>query len=140
MKLSPHLGFSGQCEAAFHFYERCLGGKIVTMITYGDSPLAEQVPPEWRGKIMHATLTFGANALAGADILPEKYESPKGFQLLLSLDDPVEAERIFQSLAEDGKVQMPLQQTFWALRFGVLTDRFGFVWEINCEAAQPNPV
>jgi PhnB protein len=133
MKLNPHLSFGGQCEAAFQFYERCLGGKILTMLTYGNSPMAEQVPPEWRGKILHATLTVGDNVLVGADVLPEQYEPPKGFQVLLGMDDPVEAERIFQALAENGTVQMPLQKTFWAVRFGVLVDQFGVPWEINCE-------
>jgi PhnB protein len=67
MKLNPHLSFGGQCQAAFQFYERCFGGKILTMLPYGDSPMAEQVPPEWRGKIVHATLTVGDNVLMGAD-------------------------------------------------------------------------
>src|SRR5712692_447558 len=135
MKLNPHLSFGGQCEAAFQFYERCFGGKILTMLTYGNSPMAEQVPPEWRGKILHATLTVGDNVLMGADALPEQYEQPKGFQVLLGIDDPVDAERIFQALAENGTVQMPLQKTFWAVRFGVLVDRFGVPWGINCEQA-----
>jgi PhnB protein len=95
--------------------------------------MAEQVPPEWRGKILHATLTVGDNVLVGADVLPEQYEPPKGFQVLLGMDDPVDAERIFQALAENGTVQMPIQNTFWAVRFGVLVDQFGVPWEINCE-------
>ncbi len=135
MKLNPHLAFGGQCEAAFHFYERSLGGKIVTMLTYGNSPMAEQVPLEWRGKIVHATLTVGNSVLMGADVLPERHEQPKGFHLVLAIDDPVDAERVFQNLSEDGSVQMPLQKTFWAVRFGVVVDQFGISWEINCEQA-----
>jgi PhnB protein len=137
MKLNPHLSFGGQCEDAFQFYERCFGGKILTMLTYGNSPMAEQVPPEWRGKIAHATLTVGDNVLMGADVLPDQYERPRGFQVLLGIDDPADAERVFQALSENGTVHMPLQKTFWALRFGVLVDRFGVPWEINCE--QPRP-
>ncbi len=133
MKLSPHLAFNGECEAAFQFYERCFGGKIATMLSYSNSPMAEQAPPEWKGKILHATLNFGDNILAGSDSLPGQYEKPKGFQVLLGIDDSVEAERIFNALAENGMVLMPIQQTFWALRFGVLIDRFGIPWEINCE-------
>jgi len=133
MKLSPHLSFNGECEAAFRFYERCFGGDIVTMLAYGNSPMAEQAPPEWKGKILHATLNFGDNVLAGSDSLPGQYERPKGFQVLLGIDDQVEAERIFNALAENGTVLMPIQQTFWALRFGVLVDRFGIPWEVNCE-------
>ena len=135
MKLNPHLTFSGQCEAAFKFYERCFGGKIVTMLTWGSSPMAQQAPPEWREKILHATLAVGSNVLIGADILPEQYEQPKGFSVLLGIDDPVDAERIFHALAENGTVQMPIQKTFWAVRFGVLVDQFGTPWEINCEQA-----
>src|SRR5580698_1133371 len=111
MKLNPHLAFNGECETAFRFYERCFGGSIVTMLTYGDSPMADQAPPEWSGKILHATLTLGDNILAGSDSLPGQYEQPKGFHVLLGIGDPVEAERIFQALAENGKVLMPIQQT-----------------------------
>jgi PhnB protein len=135
MKLNPHLVFNGECEAAFQFYGRCFGGRIVTMLSYGDSPMAEQAPPEWSGKILHATLNFGDNVLMGSDSLPGQYEQPKGFQALLGIGDPGEAERIFDALAENGTVLMPIQQTFWALRFGVLVDRFGIPWEINCEQA-----
>jgi PhnB protein len=136
MKLNPHVSFGGQCEDAFYFYERCFGGKILTMLTYGNSPMAEQVPREWRGKIVHATLTVGDNVLMGADVLPEQYEKPKGFHLLIGTADPLEAERIFGTLSENGTVQMPLQKTFWAVRFGVLVDQFGVSWEINCEQAE----
>lgn len=132
MKLSTHLVFGGQCQAAFKFYERCLGGEILTMLTYGDSPTAEQVPLEWRGKIAHATLKIGDGTLMGADVLPEQYERPKGFHVLLAMEDPAEAERIFGALAENGTVPMPLQETFWAARFGVLVDRYGISWEVQC--------
>ena len=89
-------------RSRFKFYERCLNGKILTMLTYGDSPMAEQVPPEWRGKIVHATLTAGDSTLMGADVLPEQYERPKGFHVLVGVDDPTEAERIFEALVENG--------------------------------------
>ena len=132
MKLSPHLHFKGQCEQAFLFYQHCFGGALPTMLSYGDTPMAETVPAEWRSKIIHATLTFGNNTLMGADVQPDQYEKPTGFQVVLSLSDPQEAERIFAALSENGKVPMPLQQTFWAARFGVLVDQFGIPWEINC--------
>jgi PhnB protein len=113
MTVNPHLSFDGQCEAAFKLYERCLGGKIF-MLTRGNSPMKDQAPPEWQDKIAHATLTFGQNSLAGSDPAPGGYERPKGFALLLNLANPEEAERIFRTLAENGTVQMPLQETFWA--------------------------
>ena len=136
MRLNPHLAFGGQCEAAFKFYERCLGGKIVTMLTYGKSPMAEQVPPRWREKILHATLAVGDNVLMGGDPVPEQYEQPKGFTVLLGIDDPADAERLFHALAENGTVRWPIQKTFWALRYGGLVDQFGVPWEINCGEAQ----
>lgn len=136
MKLNPHLSFGGNCQDAFQLYERCLGGKIITMLTYGNSPMAEQVPPEWRGKIVHATLQAGDNVLYGADVLPEQYERPRGFHITLGLADPAEAERTYRALAEKGTVQMPLQKTFWAVLFGVLVDQYGISWEINCEQPQ----
>ena len=135
MKLNPHLSFNGQCEAAFRFYERILGGKCVTMLTYGDSPMAEQVPLAWRQKICHATLTADDLVLMGADVLPEKYERPTGFAVMLGMDDPKDAERIYNALAENGTVQLPLQKTFWAICFAVLVDQFGIPWEINCGQA-----
>ncbi|HET7840038.1 MAG TPA: VOC family protein, partial [Terriglobia bacterium] len=122
MEVSPHLTFKGQCEAAFEFYARILGGTIVTMLAYRNSPIAEQVPPEWRSKIVHASLMVGHIRLAGADALPADYEPPRGFYVLLSVDDPADARRKFQALAENGTVRMPIQTTFWSPAFGVLVD------------------
>jgi PhnB protein len=136
MKLNPHLTFNGQCQAAFQFYERCLGGKIQFMLAYADSPMAEQVPPERRGNIVHATLSIGDSTLQGADVLPEQYEQPKGFYVLLHIDDPKETERMFQMLSENGTVQMPLQKTFWSTCFGVLVDQYGIPWELHCTQTQ----
>jgi PhnB protein len=133
MQLNPYLTFNGQCEAAFKFYERCLGGKIEFMLTHGESPMAQQTPAGWRNKIMHARLVVGDKVLMGSDAPPERYEGPKGFSVSLGIDTPAEAERVFSALAENGTVQMPLQETFWALRFGTLVDRFGIPWMVNCE-------
>ena len=132
MRFIPHLIFGGQCEAAFKFYERALGGNIVTMLTYGNSPMAEQVPLEWRDKIVHANLTVDDTVLAGADVLPDRYERPQGFYVLLEIADPLRAEHMFHALAENGAVQMPIQKTFWSPAFGVLVDQFGIPWEISC--------
>jgi PhnB protein len=136
MQLNPYLMFNGQCEAAFRFYEQCLGGKITAMMTYKESPeplMIEQMPPEWRDKIMHTSLTIGNQELMGSDNPPGYDEEPKGFSVSISLNDPAEAERIFRTLAENGTVRMPFQQTFWAHRFAMLVDRFGIPWMINCD-------
>ncbi|MBW4550960.1 MAG: VOC family protein [Aphanocapsa sp. GSE-SYN-MK-11-07L] len=133
MKLNPYLSFNDECEAAFKFYEQCLGGKIDSMMTYGDSPMAEQTPPEKLDKIMHVSLTVGDTVLMGSDAPPQMFEKPQGFSVSLVFTDPAEAERIFNALAENGTVQMPLQATFWAARFGMVVDRFGTPWMINCD-------
>jgi PhnB protein len=133
MQLNPYLSFNGQCEAAFRFYERVLGGKIVMMFTYGEAPEAEHASPDWHGKIMHARLTLGDKALMGSDAPRDRFERPKGFHVSIGIDDPAEAESIFHALAENGTVTMPIQETFWAARFGMLVDQFGIPWMINCE-------
>src|SRR5438128_2458469 len=92
MKSNPYLSFDGQCQAALKFYERCLGGKIVYMMTYAQSPIAEQVPPEWAKRIYHATFSLGDQTLGAADAPPGSYRSPQGLSLTLDLDAPVDAD------------------------------------------------
>ena len=133
MQLYPNLTFDGRCEAAFKFYEECLHGRTAFMMTYEDTPMDLQTPSDWRKKISHATFTHADFTFCGSDAPPGRYQKPQGFALQFNLSDPVEAERIFKALAENGIVQMPLQETFWALRFGVLVDQFGIPWLINCE-------
>jgi PhnB protein len=135
MQLNPYLTFSGQCEAAFKFYEKVLGGKIEAMMTYGSSPMAEQTQPQWRNKIMHARVSVGDKMLMASDAPPDRYEAMKGIMVTLGIDDPGEAERIFGALSEKGTVQMAIQETFWATRFGMLVDQFGTPWMVNCEKA-----
>ncbi len=135
MQLNPYLLFNGQCEAAFNFYEKCLGGKIVTKVTHGESPMAKDTPPERHKEILHARLMVGNNVLMGSDAPPERYEKPQGFSVTLGLDTPEETERIFEALSEKGTLHMPLQETFWAVRFGMLVDQFDIPWMINCEKA-----
>ncbi len=133
MQLNPYLMFDGTCEEAFKFYEGALGGKIVAMMRHEGSPMESQVPAEWRQKIMHARLTIGDEVLMGSDCPPNQCEPMKGFSVTLSIENPTEAERLFQALSPGATVQMPIQETFWAQRFGMLVDRFGTPWMINCE-------
>jgi PhnB protein len=135
MQVNSYLYFNGQCEAAFKFYEKILGGKIVAMMPHEGTPAAESVPPEWRKKIIHARLVVGDTVLMGSDAPPAHQEEMKGFSVTIGIDDPKEAERIFHALAENGIVRMPIQETFWAVRFGMLADQFGTPWMINCERA-----
>jgi PhnB protein len=135
MQVNPYLFFNGNCEEALKFYEKALGGKIEGMMTHGASPAAQHVGPEWQNKIIHARFVVGGQVLMGSDAPPEHYHPPQGFSVSLSVKQASDAERIFQALAENGKVQMPIQETFWAVRFGMLVDRFGIPWMVNCEKA-----
>lgn len=135
MQSNTYLFFDGECKAAFKFYEQCLGGKIDEMMTYGDAPMSEEIPSEQRDRIIHANLTVGSMVLMGSDTPPDGFKKPQGFSVNLQFDDLVEAERIFQKLAENGTVKMPFQETFWSTRFGMLVDRFGTPWMINVQQA-----
>ena len=134
MKLNPYLFFKGNCEEAFNFYAELLRGKIEMMMPHRGSPAEGHVGPEWQDKIMHARLSFGDQVLMASDAPPGTgAEAMKGFSVSLNVDSPAEAERVFGGLAEGGAVQMALAETFWAVRFGMLVDRFGTPWMINCE-------
>ena len=136
MQLNPYLNFDGQCEAAFKFYERVLGGKITFSMTWGEMPGADQFPAETHKLIMHATLSIGDEVLMGADSQPGGYQQPKGMNVSLHVKDTAEGERIFNALAESGTVQMAFQKTFWSPGFGMCVDQFGIPWMINCEQAR----
>jgi PhnB protein len=131
MKLNPCLSFDGRCEAAFKFYLQCLGGHMQTKMTWGESPMADQVPAEWRDRIVHSTMVVGETELMGSDAPPDRYEQPKGFFVTIQVEDPTEAETVFNKLAEKGAIQMPMQKTFWSPGFGMLVDQFGIPWMIN---------
>jgi PhnB protein len=129
----PHLTYGGDCEEAFRSYQRIFGG-ATRFVPYGGSPMADTMPEGWQGKLAHATLTAEAMTLAGADLAPDSYQRPRGFYVLLEVDDTIRTREIFDALAAGGEVSMPLQATFWSSAFGVLVDRFGIPWEINCTA------
>jgi PhnB protein len=132
MQVNPYLIFDGNCEAAFKVYHQILGGDLGDMMTFAGSPAEGAVPPELGDKIMHTQLTFGDWGIMGSDCMPGQYEAPQGFSVSLQIADPAEAERVFNALAEGGKIQMPLAETFWAKRFGMAIDKFGIPWMINC--------
>jgi PhnB protein len=133
MRFSTHLIFDGHCRAAFEYYARLLDATIVTMLPFGDSPLADKVPLDWQGKILHATLELGTFQLFGSDALPDGYVSPRGFSVALGVDGFAQTKKTFDGLADAGRILLPLQRTFWSSGFGMLIDRFGVPWEISCE-------
>jgi PhnB protein len=139
MELNAYLVFNGKCREAFTFYERCFGGKIEAIMTVGESPMAEQAPPDQRNNVIHARMVVDGKVLMGSDAPAAMYEQPKGFSVTITVDDPGRAERLFNELAQGGSIRMPLQQTFWSPRFGMLVDRFGIPWMISCSPeAQPS--
>jgi PhnB protein len=94
MQMNPYLSFKGECEAAFKFYERCLGGQSGTIFRYAGTPLADSVPADWSDKVMHGSLTLGGTVLMGGDVAPDAYEEPKGFSLSLHFKGIAETERV----------------------------------------------
>ena len=142
MRINPYLMFNGQCEAAFKFYQQCLGGTIQAMLKFSDAPKGEdaqagcgELPPGSEDLIMHACLLLDGQMLMASDTPPHcPYEGVKGCAVSLNVDSIAEAERIFAALSDNGTVQMRLGTTFWAARFGMCIDRFGVRWMINCEA------
>lgn len=139
MQVVTNLTFDGNCEEAFARYARVLGATLTFSLRYGDSPMAAQVPDSWRNKIAHCTLTLAdGGRLLGNDSVPGTYEPSRGFSLTTNPADAEAARSVFDALADGGQVTMPLQETFWALAFGTLIDRFGIPWAINCEQEQPS--
>ena len=132
MQTNTYLFFKGNCEEAFKFYEKTLGGKIEAMLSHAGTPAESQVPAEWKNKIIHARLKLGDQFLMASDAPPDRSQTPQGFYVNLGFEDPAEAERIYGALSKGGTVNMELQETFWAKKFGMFTDRFGTPWMINC--------
>ncbi|HEY5331789.1 MAG TPA: VOC family protein [Acidobacteriaceae bacterium] len=133
MKLSTHLSFDGNCDEAMKFYEATFGGKIEFKMTWAESPMCDQVGADFQDKMMHESLKVGDTIVMGADAPPGRYQKPQGIVVSVALGDLAAAESVFKALAEGGSVQMPIQETFWAKRFGMCTDRFGIPWMVNCE-------
>ena len=132
MKPSINLSFNGNCAEALRFYEQTLRAKILFELSWGESPLASAAPPQWSAKICHSTLFVGDTTFHGVDVLPGTYKPPRGFSIVLDMDDLDESGRLFQVFAERGQVQVPLQETFWAQLYGKVVDPFGIAWEVSC--------
>ena len=133
VKISPYLNFQGNCAEALAFYEDVFHGKVLFMQSFGDSPMSGDVPDNWQNATMHATLQIGDQLIMASDAPGDRYKKPQGFAVSYATTDVAAAERIFAALTAGGAVEMDLQETFWAERFGMVTDRFGTPWMINCE-------
>jgi len=136
MKLFTHLNFGGNCEEAFRFYEKHLGGRITMMMKATELPPAMK-PPGSPNAVIHARMSVASVELIGNDV-PEEYFKPiRSSYLYLTVDSVAEAERVYAALKEGGEVTMPIAETFFATRFAQLRDRFGVLWSIIHERARP---
>jgi len=133
MKLQTYLNFNGNTREAFEFYAKLFNGKIVAMMKYADMPAEGGCPPEIGNLILHARVDFGDQRLMATDATPHHpYKGMTGAYVVTEVAEPAEADRIFKALAEKGEIEMPIQETFWAHRYGITKDRFGVQWMVNC--------
>jgi PhnB protein len=137
MKLHTYLNFGGNCEEAFRFYEKNLGGKIEMMMRYADQPDPKNVPPGTEKLVLYVNMSIGETQLMGSDVPPERFQPMRSVYLSLAVDSSEEAERIFKLLNEGGEIFMPMAETFFAFRFGMLRDRFGTSWMILHQKQMP---
>lgn len=136
MYLAPYLTYDGNAETAFLRYAELLGGKIELLLRYGEAPdgSCDDLSAEAKNRVMHVRLAAKDWVLMASDAGAHyPYQGVQGISISLNVDSAADAERIFQGLAEGGKVTMPLAQTFWAERFGCVTDAYGVAWMINFE-------
>jgi PhnB protein len=134
MKSTPYLNFDGKCAEAFRFYGEALKAGEPRLMTFAESGMGDGMSPAEQQMIMHARLDLGGGAeLYGSDAPGGRYRAPQGFSVSLEIETPEEADRVFAALGQGGHVEMPIQETFWARRFGMLTDRYGIPWMIDCE-------
>ena len=132
--LVPYFTFPGNCREAMHFYKECLNGEILQIQTFGEAGMREN--PQMIERILHAEVKAGEILLMASDGMPDfNAQSGNTLSLNINLSDPDEQTRIFNALARGGSVSMPLQDTFWGARYGMLTDQFGIQWMLNCPQA-----
>ena len=130
MQVNPYLHYNGNCEAAFKYYEKVLGGKIEAMLTHEGAPESMPVPPEWKKKIMHGRVSIDGEVIMASDSPPGHFRQPQGFSVTLTVDDPTEAEKKFKALSEGGTVNMAFAPTFFSKGFGMCVDQFGIPWMV----------
>ena len=126
IKLDIYVNYPGHCEEAFRFYEKHLGGRIISMMKHGDNPGNANIPENWSNAILHARMEIGGAVVMGADI--PNAEPMRSAYLTLLLSTPEQAENVYKILSEDGQVFMKMEETFFANRFAMLRDRFGTSW------------
>ena len=131
MQINPYLFFDSNCEAAFKFYEKVLGGKIELMLRNSEGPPEMGAAPDRMQKIMHARMSIDGEVLMASDAPPDRFHKPQGFAVSITVSDPAEAERRFKALCEGGSENMPFSKTFFSKGFGMCVDQFGTPWMVN---------
>ncbi len=135
MKMNTYVNFAGNCAEAFRYYEKHLGAKVGMMMTHRQAPEPTGIDPDWGDAVLHARISIGGTELMAADV--PKAEPMRSAYLTLGMDSDSEAERVFTALSDGGRVLMPMQETFFASRFGQVRDRFGLNWMILHERPMP---
>jgi PhnB protein len=136
MTLNTYLHFNGTCEEALNFYAKALGMKITFMMRYNEAPAGNECGKELGAKIMHGRIVSGNNVLMASDCPPDRYAPQAGFSVSINVETPAEADKYFSALSEKATIIMAIDETFWAQRFGMLVDKFGVSWMVNCEKKQ----
>ncbi len=135
MQVMPYLIFEGRCEEAIEFYKKAVGARLDEMMRFSEAPEPPppgMVAPGSERKILHASFFIGDTMVMASDGYGKEAASFKGFSLSLNVETPEEVDRYFNALVDGGQVTMPVGATFWSKRFGMLTDRFGIGWMVNC--------
>lgn len=137
MKLHTYLNYGGNCEQAFRFYEQHLGGRILAMMTHDQQPDPSHVPDDSKNTILYARMSLGGTDIMGSDVPADRFQPMRSVYLSLGVGSIEEAERIFALLSDGGQIFMPMGETFFAFRFGMLRDKFGTSWMIINERPMP---
>lgn len=130
MQVQPYVFFDGRCEEAIAFYRTALGAEVAMLMRYKDAPDPAMAPPGGGEKVMHAQIRIGETAILASDGQSQGQANFQGFALTITAADAAEAEQLFTALSDGGKVQMPLAETFFSPRFGMVADRFGVLWMV----------
>lgn len=132
MKLHTFLNYGGNCEQAFRFYEEHLGGKITMLMRRAEQPDQPVTWPGWEKSVQYASMDLGETQLMASDVPPDRFQPMRSVYLTLTVESAGDAERIWALLSDGGQVLMRMEETFFAVRFGQLRDRFGTSWMILC--------
>lgn len=134
MQLNPYLVFNGNAEEALELYRDAIGGDVEILRVAG-SPAAEHFPSDWGNKVLHGLLRSPAGTVMVSDATGENAGNPAdNVSIAIHVESESQADAVFAKLVDGGKVTMPLEKTFWSSKFGMLIDKFGTKWMVNCTA------